>query len=137
MRAQWQRAIRKVRPLRPVARERHRFVTLVPQNLHRLDDATTIRTSLGEPCAPPPPCSPPYPPRCWLAAAALTPAQIARLAANRALHQAPNRPLPRRPPAQPTALSIGEPYKWKHPATTENVETSGISTVVGYESPSP
>ncbi|MFD3813924.1 DUF4352 domain-containing protein [Streptomyces rubiginosohelvolus] len=38
-------------------------------------------------------------------------------------------------PAQPTALAIGEPYKWTRPATPENVETSGISTVIGYEQP--
>ncbi|NEB41448.1 DUF4352 domain-containing protein [Streptomyces sp. SID14515] len=38
-------------------------------------------------------------------------------------------------PTQPTALAIGEPYRWTHPATPENVATSGISTVIGYEQP--
>ncbi|WP_455356356.1 DUF4352 domain-containing protein [Streptomyces sp. SYSU K217416] len=43
--------------------------------------------------------------------------------------------LPSVSPSQPTALAIGEPYRWIHSAAPDNVETSGTSTVISYEQP--
>ncbi|MGW7469895.1 DUF4352 domain-containing protein [Streptomyces xantholiticus] len=34
-------------------------------------------------------------------------------------------------PAAP--LTIGQPYKWTHPESADNAETSGITNVIGYE----